>query len=250
MRGRRLDRAAPTVREFPAGRMPSNVSVWELFPLGALPRGPPAPALTPFRGRPTPWSFRRHDPGARRDASLALAAPAPAGGRGRRRRSSASCPSSCTTAATTRRSPRSRRSPAGARRARRASRSRRSTAAAPGAGCSTGCSSPRNDQDRGVVRTGRHAGDWELVQYAVRDGALVRGVYSQHSRRRALPGGRDPDDAARAPARLPRQRLARGLLPCPACATGCGPTRTTRPTGRGRACGRGWSASRPTSRRG
>jgi hypothetical protein len=34
-----------------------------------------------------------------------------------------------------------------------------------------------NDQDRGVVRTGRHAGDWELIQ--VRDG--VEAVYSQHS---------------------------------------------------------------------
>lgn len=34
-----------------------------------------------------------------------------------------------------------------------------------------------NDQDRGVVRTGRHAGDWELIQ--VRDGVEV--VYSQHS---------------------------------------------------------------------
>jgi hypothetical protein len=35
----------------------------------------------------------------------------------------------------------------------------------------------QNDQDRGVVRTGRHAGDWELVQ--IRDG--VEAVYSQHS---------------------------------------------------------------------
>jgi hypothetical protein len=34
-----------------------------------------------------------------------------------------------------------------------------------------------NDQDRGIVRTGRHAGDWELVQ--IRDG--VEAVYSQHS---------------------------------------------------------------------
>jgi hypothetical protein len=36
------------------------------------------------------------------------------------------------------------------------------------------------DQDRGLLRTGRHEGDWEVVQYAVGDGALVRGVYSQH----------------------------------------------------------------------
>jgi hypothetical protein len=34
-----------------------------------------------------------------------------------------------------------------------------------------------NDQDRGIVRTGRHAGDWELVQ--VREG--VEAVYAQHS---------------------------------------------------------------------
>jgi len=35
----------------------------------------------------------------------------------------------------------------------------------------------QNDQDRGIVRTGRHAGDWELVQ--IREG--VEAVYSQHS---------------------------------------------------------------------
>jgi hypothetical protein len=34
-----------------------------------------------------------------------------------------------------------------------------------------------NDQDRGIVRTGRHAGDWEVIQ--IRDG--VEAVYSQHS---------------------------------------------------------------------
>jgi len=39
----------------------------------------------------------------------------------------------------------------------------------------------RNDQDRGLVRTGRHAGDWEFVQYLLRDGRVVRGVYAQHS---------------------------------------------------------------------
>jgi len=38
----------------------------------------------------------------------------------------------------------------------------------------------QQDQDRGILRTGRHAGDWEVVQYAVRDGVLIRGVYSQH----------------------------------------------------------------------
>ena len=45
------------------------------------------------------------------------------------------------------------------------------------------------EQDRGVLRTGRHAGDWEVVQYAVRDGALVRGVYSQHRGAERCPAG-------------------------------------------------------------
>ena len=38
------------------------------------------------------------------------------------------------------------------------------------------------DQDRGIVRTGRHAGDWEMVQYRL-DGAgqPVEAVYAQHS---------------------------------------------------------------------
>jgi hypothetical protein len=41
---------------------------------------------------------------------------------------------------------------------------------------------PYQDQDRGVIRAGRHEGDWELVQYRV-DGAgeLVEAVYAQHS---------------------------------------------------------------------
>ena len=38
-----------------------------------------------------------------------------------------------------------------------------------------------NAQDRGVLRTGRHEGDWEMVQYRVRSGELVRGVYAQHA---------------------------------------------------------------------
>ncbi|HZB77447.1 MAG TPA: hypothetical protein VE526_14540 [Solirubrobacteraceae bacterium] len=46
-----------------------------------------------------------------------------------------------------------------------------------------------NDQDRGLLRTGRHAGDWEMVQYAVRDGRLVRGVYGQHSGAERCPAG-------------------------------------------------------------
>ena len=36
-------------------------------------------------------------------------------------------------------------------------------------------------QDRGLLRTGRHAGDWEVVQYRLRGGRIVRGVYAQHS---------------------------------------------------------------------
>src|ERR1700755_1113769 len=38
------------------------------------------------------------------------------------------------------------------------------------------------DQDRGLVRTGRHAGDWELVQFRVDDaGRPLEAVYAQHS---------------------------------------------------------------------
>lgn len=38
------------------------------------------------------------------------------------------------------------------------------------------------DQDRGVLRSGRHEGDWELVQYRVAGGSrLVEAVYAQHS---------------------------------------------------------------------
>ena len=39
-----------------------------------------------------------------------------------------------------------------------------------------------NDQDRGIVRTGRHAGDWEMVQVRLDDaGEPVEAVYAQHS---------------------------------------------------------------------
>lgn len=38
------------------------------------------------------------------------------------------------------------------------------------------------DQDRGIVRTGRHAGDWEMVQVLLDDrGRPVRVVYAQHA---------------------------------------------------------------------
>src|SRR3954465_12550070 len=37
---------------------------------------------------------------------------------------------------------------------------------------------PGQDQDRGIVRTGRHQGDWELVQYRVVDDRLAEAVYT------------------------------------------------------------------------
>jgi len=38
------------------------------------------------------------------------------------------------------------------------------------------------DQDRGIARTGRHAGDWEMVQYRLdAAGRPVEAVYAQHS---------------------------------------------------------------------
>ena len=40
---------------------------------------------------------------------------------------------------------------------------------------------PYQDQDRGIVRSGRHEGDWELVQYRVDENRLVEAVYAQHS---------------------------------------------------------------------
>lgn len=41
---------------------------------------------------------------------------------------------------------------------------------------------PQQDQDRGIVGTGRHAGDWEMVQYRLdRRGKPVEAVYAQHS---------------------------------------------------------------------
>src|SRR5262249_51429262 len=36
------------------------------------------------------------------------------------------------------------------------------------------------DQDRGIVRTGRHAGDWELVQYRVDGNRPLEAGYAQH----------------------------------------------------------------------
>jgi hypothetical protein len=40
---------------------------------------------------------------------------------------------------------------------------------------------PEQDQDRGIVRTGRHEGDWELVQVGVGEGGRpVEVIYAQH----------------------------------------------------------------------
>ncbi|HTE59722.1 MAG TPA: hypothetical protein VK631_05180 [Solirubrobacteraceae bacterium] len=38
-----------------------------------------------------------------------------------------------------------------------------------------------NPQDRGALRTGRHEGDWEMVQYRLRGGRVVEAVSTQHS---------------------------------------------------------------------
>jgi hypothetical protein len=38
-----------------------------------------------------------------------------------------------------------------------------------------------NAHDRGLLGTGRHEGDWEMVQYRVRRGRPVRAVYAQHA---------------------------------------------------------------------
>ena len=41
---------------------------------------------------------------------------------------------------------------------------------------------PAQSQDRGIVRTGRHEGDWELIQVGVGTGGRPREVvYAQHS---------------------------------------------------------------------
>jgi hypothetical protein len=38
-----------------------------------------------------------------------------------------------------------------------------------------------NSQDRGLLRTGRHEGDWEMIQLRLRRGRPVEAVYAQHS---------------------------------------------------------------------
>jgi hypothetical protein len=61
-----------------------------------------------------------------------------------------------------------------------------------------------NAQDRGLLRTGRHEGDWELVQLRLRGGRPVQAVYAQHSgaescgyRQVRLAGGRPVVQLAR-----------------------------------------------------
>ena len=46
-----------------------------------------------------------------------------------------------------------------------------------------------NAQDRGIVATGRHEGDWELVQFRLRGDRPVEAVYSQHSGAESCPYG-------------------------------------------------------------
>jgi hypothetical protein len=38
-----------------------------------------------------------------------------------------------------------------------------------------------NSQDRGLLRTGRHEGDWEMIQLRLRGDRPVQAVYTQHS---------------------------------------------------------------------
>ena len=38
-----------------------------------------------------------------------------------------------------------------------------------------------NSQDRGLLHTGRHEGDWEMVQFLLRGGRPVQAVYAQHA---------------------------------------------------------------------
>jgi hypothetical protein len=88
---------------------------------------------------------------------------------------SATGPSTCSTRAIRTPSPAceaSRRPPTAARRRPRAA----------AAGCSDWRWHTDNPQDRGILRTGRHEGDWELVQVRVdAAGKPAEAVYAQHS---------------------------------------------------------------------
>ena len=58
------------------------------------------------------------------------------------------------------------------------------TREAPGGWTQHWLYSPQNPHDRGIVRTGRHAGDWELVQSHPEKGIVL----SQHSGAERCPG--------------------------------------------------------------
>ena len=97
-----------------------------------------------------------------------------------------------------------------------------------------------NPQDRGILRSGRHAGDWEMVQYRL-DGSEA--VYAQHSGAERCPsselerrGGRpvvylaNGSHAAYSARARPRP-CARRRASAPGCATAPSPTPTTRRAG-------------------
>jgi hypothetical protein len=69
----------------------------------------------------------------------------------------------------------------------------------------------QNTQDRGVLRTGRHAGDWEMVQVRLEGGRPVEAVYAQHSGAERC-GWADVAARQRPPGGLRGQRLARVVL--------------------------------------
>ena len=82
-----------------------------------------------------------------------------------------------------------------------------------------------NPQDRGIVRTGRHEGDWEVVQVRLGPGGRPdAATYAQHSWAAGVRLARR---------RLRRPRLARLVPDAPASTGGRGPTRTTRRPGTG-----------------
>lgn len=95
------------------------------------------------------------------------------------------------------------------------------------------------DQDRGIVRTGRHAGDWEMVQYRLdRAGRPVEAVYAQHSGAERCSWGtvaqRDGHPVVYSARGSHASYLRAGVR------DRTFPDRTTRPTVAERSCGRGW----------
>ena len=106
------------------------------------------------------------------------------------------------------------------------------------------------DQDRGIVRTGRHAGDWEMVQ--IRLDARARPVRPSTRSTPAPSAARgETVRAARHASASSTPPTARTPPTCaPACATARGPIPTTRRTAAGRRCGRGLCASTSARRAG